>query len=117
MEPVPNPCRTRVEPGGEYFPYGFKGARSAPDPGRRLVLVRRTRSRASSRRRGSSLARAAVSPGWSCAGRLVPLLGPSGHGGLGTLQTPAPAALLEVATTEAQPRAAHKAAILPAIQH
>jgi hypothetical protein len=30
----------------------------------------------------------------------VPLLGPSGHGGVGALQAPAPAAQLEVATSQ-----------------
>jgi hypothetical protein len=30
----------------------------------------------------------------------VPLLGPSGHGGVGALRTPAPAAQLEVATSQ-----------------
>jgi len=52
-----------------------------------------------------------------CAGRRLPILGPSGHVGVGAPQAPEPAAQLEVANKPAQPRAAHEAAILPAIQH
>jgi hypothetical protein len=77
---------------GEYFLYGFKGARSAPTP-----------------------AHAAVNTGIQCAGRLVPPLGPSGHGGVGALWALAPAAQLQGPTSQRN-RAAQKSAILPAIQ-
>ena len=55
--------------------------------------------------------------GRSCAGRLVPHLGPSGHGGVGAPQAPAPAAQLEVATSQRNRAPRKQAAILPAIQH
>jgi hypothetical protein len=52
----------------ENFPYGFKGARSAPDPDRPLVLDRATRKVAPTQaQRRSGLALAAVSPGTGCA--------------------------------------------------
>jgi len=47
----------------------------------------------------------------------VPLLGPSGHGGVGALQAPSTDRAAGGPYDPAQPRAAHKAAILPATQH
>jgi hypothetical protein len=85
----------------ENFPYGFKGAQSAPDVGRQLALgqrhanLRRSSTAQVPAWRGPRLTR-----GLLCVGRGLPLIGPSGHGGVGALQVPIPATQMEVGTTQ-----------------
>jgi hypothetical protein len=78
---------------GEYFLYGFKGARSAPSTRRQLTLEQRqTNLTLPEARRHSRPVRAAVNSGSVVRRAPTPLLGPSGHGGLGALQAPGDAA-------------------------
>jgi hypothetical protein len=78
----------------EYFPYGFKGALRAPGRCWQLGLDQRRATQALTPMRLSSRPAAGRRSPWgrSRAGRLVPLLGPPGHGGVGALQVPASAA-------------------------
>jgi hypothetical protein len=78
--------------GWDNFLYGFKGAQGAPDLGRQHVLTRRgaTAGLTPARRDSPPGQLVGVNRGGSShAGRLVPLLGPPGHGGVGAHQTPA----------------------------
>ena len=72
---------------GEYFLYGFKGARSAPDPGHQLALEQRHAK--------LHRPKCGAAPAWVGRGQLegtavcrapTPLLGPLGHSGVGALQ-------------------------------
>ena len=84
----------------ENFLYGFKGAQARRNPGRELALDQRHAKLRRIERGVPAAGRRGQTMGTSRSGRLVPHLGPSGHGGVGALQAPAPAAQLEVATTQ-----------------
>lgn len=81
-------------PVGDNYLYVFKGALRAPGRGWQPRLNRRRATQALAPMRRSSPSQPdGVHPGnGSHAGRLVPLLGPAGHGGVGALYVPAPAA-------------------------
>jgi hypothetical protein len=74
---------------GENFPYGFKGAQARRNPSRQLALDQRHAKLRSLKHGALPALRGPRLPrGQLCAGRLVPLLGPPGHGGVGALQAP-----------------------------
>jgi len=81
-------------PVGDNYLYVFKGALRAPGRGWQPRLNRRRATQALAPMRRSSPSQPdGVHPGnGSHAGRLVPLLGPAGHGGVGALYVAAPAA-------------------------
>ena len=96
----------------------IKGARSAPGPTGHRSWISATRRMALTQRRRSSRRSQSGPFGERCApGRLVPLLGPPGHGGVGARVLPA-ARRTGQAPQRSAPgaRAARAGAILPALQ-
>jgi hypothetical protein len=102
---------------GENYLYVFKGARGAPGPDRSPLGAGSAKDRADPGAAHLLLCHGRPFKGKRCAlGRRQPLLGPPGHGGVGTrVIPPQPPHWPGIATISAK-RDPHERAILPALQ-